>query len=129
MRLTIFSFLILIPLIHFSCSEAEPESFKAGIIQLNEQNEYEEALAKLKKSDNNPEEVHRLKVRTHLAYASYLTHEADHLAMGERMSDALRHYRRVLELDENNTQAITHIELIEGIYDQMGRDIPQGVAE
>ena len=58
-----------------------------------------------------------------------LTHEADHLDMSNRMSDALRHYRRVLELDEHNRQAQAHIETIEGIYRQMGRDIPQGIAE
>lgn len=72
--------------------------------------------------------VYALLVNTHLAYASYLTHEADHLAMGQRMGDALRHFRRVVELDPENSIALTHVELIEGIYAQMGRDVPEGVA-
>ena len=73
--------------------------------------------------------LHGLLVNTHLAYASYLTHEADHLAMGQRMGDALRHFRRAAELDPQNSIALTHIELIEGIYAQMGRDVPEGVAK
>lgn len=72
--------------------------------------------------------LHSLLINTHLAYASYLTHEADHLAMGQRMGDALRHFRRVVELDPENSIALTHVELIEGIYAQMGRDVPEGVA-
>ena len=73
--------------------------------------------------------VKQLRIRVHLAYANYLTHEADHLGMAARMSDALKHYRRVVQLDPDNSQALTHIELIEGIYEQMGRDIPEGIAE
>lgn len=123
-----FLLVILLPLILFACSGQDPEGLETGINRLVEQHEYEEALATLREADDEPQKVHRLKVQTHLAYANYLTHEADHLEMRDRMSDALRHFRRVLELDPDNSQAQTHIELIEGIYRQMGREIPEGVA-
>lgn len=126
-RISVF---LLLTTVIFACSEQEPENFEAHIMQLTQNNEYSEALDLLREAeDRDPDKVHRLKVQTHLAYANYLTHEADHLAMGDRMSDALRHFRRVLELDENNSQARSHIDLIEGIYQQMGRDVPEGVAE
>lgn len=113
-----------------SCSESpEPQSLETRITQHLDQNEYEEALSLLNEADEDTAEVRRLKIRTHLAYATYLTHEADHMDMSERMSNALRHFRRVLELDEHNNRARKNIELIEGIYRQMGRDIPEGVAE
>lgn len=38
---------------------------------------------------------------------------------------ALRQFRQVLELDKNNKKAQSNIALIEGIYKQMGRPVPQ----
>ncbi len=113
----------------YACSEPGPENLEGNVQQLVQQNEYEEALDLLSEADGDSTVISQLKINTHLAYANYLTHEADHLAMGDRMADALRHFRRVLELDETNSRAENHIELIEGIYRQMGRDIPEGVAD
>ena len=126
--LAIFLFL---PLAILSCSEPQPESLEAAVARHLDNNEYESALELLRISDSeaDPSGVKTLRVQVHLAYAHYLTHGADHLAMASRMADALRHYRRVIQLDPGNSQALTHIELIEGIYEQMGRDIPDGVAE
>ncbi len=115
----------------------EPATLEGRVALLLEQNEFEDALQLLSEADahqgsedaGDARGIDELLVEVHLAYANYLTHEADHLAMGMRMGDALRHYRRVLQLDPGNTQALTHIELIEGIYVQMGREIPEGVAE
>jgi DNA-directed RNA polymerase subunit F len=45
------------------------------------------------------------------------------------MPEALRHYRKVVELDPENAQAKAEIEQIEGIYRSLDREIPQGVAE
>ncbi len=119
----------VVPLLIVSCSDPEPQTLEARVASLLEQNEHEPALELLADADDDHPGVEELRVQVHLAYANYLTHEADHLAMGARMATALRHYRRVAELDPGNSQALTHIELIEGIYDQMGRDIPEGVAE
>lgn len=105
------------------------ESLEIQVTQLIDQNEYERALELLRQSDEEPQRVEELKAGTHLAYAHYLTNEADHMEMGKRMPDALRHFRRVLELDEGNTMAQNYIDRIESIYEQMGRDIPEGVAE
>jgi len=133
--LTAFVFLFLIA----SCSEqdsqthkaqtAEPQTLEAQVAALLQQNEHESALELLADAGEDHPGIVELRVQAHLAYANYLTHEADHLAMGARMATALRHYRRVAELEPGNSQALTHIELIEGIYEQMGRDIPEGVAE
>jgi hypothetical protein len=134
---------IILAISAWSCSgqesdtRTEPATMEGRVALLLDQNEFEDALELLaeagtqKEVDVTDDEtgLDELRVRVHLAYANYLTHEADHLAMGARMGDALRHFRRVLELDPGNTQAQSHIELIEGIYEQMGRDIPQGVAE
>lgn len=113
---------------------AKPVTPQERINMMLEKNDYRSALALLstareEREDGDEPDLHELSVQVHLAYANYLTHEADHLAMGARMGNALRHYRRVLALDPGNTLAQTHIELIEGIYEQMGREIPQGIAE
>ncbi len=121
--------LLALPLLAVSCSDPEPQTLEAKVADLMDQNEYEAALEMLAGADDDPARIEALRIQVHLAYANYLTHEADHLAMGARMATALRHFRRVAELDPGNSQAQTHIELIEGIYEQMGRDIPEGVAE
>lgn len=73
-------------------------------------------------------------LRTELLLATHMTH-AWELTHGEvsdqrtRMPAALRHLRRALELDPGNASAVEQIELIEGIYRSLNRDIPDGVAE
>jgi tetratricopeptide (TPR) repeat protein len=121
--------LLTLPLLAVSCSDPEPQTLEARVANLMEQNEYEAALELLADADGDPVRIEAFRIQVHLAYANYLTHEADHLAMGARMATALRHYRRVAALDPDNSQAQTHIELIEGIYEQMGREIPEGIAE
>jgi len=129
--LTIPSFVMVLvfPVLLASCSDPEPQTLETQVAGLLEQNEHEQALELLGDADDDHPGIEGLRVQVHLAYANYLTHEADHLAMGARMATALRHYRRVAELDPGNSQALTHIELIESIYEQMGRDIPEGIAE
>ena len=145
-RIFFYCLILLIPWLVFSCSEAETVPFEEKILMLLDEKKFDEALEHLQTVRVADEEsdisyvdtedpivhaskLNALKIHVHLSYANYLTHEAGHLDMGTRMSDALRHYRRVLQLDENHQMARTHIELIEGIYVQMGRDIPQGAAE
>jgi hypothetical protein len=69
-----------------------------------------------------------LLIATHMTYAWELTHGTVS-DQRNRMPAALRHLRRVLELDPGSTLAREQIDLIEGIYRGMNRDIPAGVAE
>ena len=69
----------------------------------------------------------------HLAYGIWMEYYGIDMSnpssMREMMTGALSHYRRVLELDPSNDKALSEIAQIEGIYKQMGREVPQGVAE
>jgi tetratricopeptide (TPR) repeat protein len=96
---------------------------------LVDRDNYEEALGLLREADENDPQVLQLKRDTHLLYGLWLTYSADTVLMAERMGGALRHYRRVLELDPDNSRARAEIDQIEGIYQQMGRPIPEGVAD
>lgn len=69
------------------------------------------------------------KIAAHYNYGIYLEYYANSKEMRTRMTDALKHFRRVLEIDPDNAEAQAEIEQIEGIYRSMGRDIPQGVAK
>jgi hypothetical protein len=69
-----------------------------------------------------------LLIATHATYAWELTHGTV-TDQRNRMPAALRHLRRVLELDPGNAMALEQIGLIEGIYRSMNRDVPAGVAE
>ena len=43
----------------------------------------------------------------------------------QKYPDALRAFRKAVELDKNNAKAKQSIDMIEGIYKQMGRPVPQ----
>jgi tetratricopeptide (TPR) repeat protein len=99
------------------------------VVYLVELDEYEQALDLLGNADQNDPQVMQLKRDTHLLYGLWLTYSADSVQMSERMGGALRHFRRVMQLDPENSRAQAEIEQIEGIYTQMGRPIPEGVAD
>jgi tetratricopeptide (TPR) repeat protein len=99
------------------------------VVYLVELDEYEHALELLGNADQYDPQVMQLKRDTHLLYGLWLTYSADSVQMSERMGGALRHFRRVLQLDPGNSRAQAEIEQIEGIYTQMGRPIPEGVAD
>jgi tetratricopeptide (TPR) repeat protein len=90
--------------------------------------EFDEAFTVIKSADQNDPTVHELLLATHMSYALKLTY-ASLTDQRTRMPEALRHFRRVLELDPGNEQAKAEIEQIEGIYRSLNREIPQGVAE
>jgi TPR repeat protein len=50
---------------------------------------------------------------------------ADSLGPKEKYPGALKLYREALKVDPNNKEALSNKDLIEGIYKQMGRPIPQ----
>jgi hypothetical protein len=69
-----------------------------------------------------------LLIATHATFAWELTHGTVS-DQRTRMPAALRHLRRIMELDPHNAMALEQIELIEGIYRSMNREVPSGVAE
>ena len=129
MRHLLFSLTICLFLSFSGCAgqEQEPGTLSDQIQQLNMNNEFEEALDILRDSDQDDDTVNQLLMATHMNYALYLTHESD-MGMTERMPSALRHFRRVLELDPGNARAQAEADNIESIYRSLGRDIPEGVA-
>jgi hypothetical protein len=58
-----------------------------------------------------------------LAAANYLTFEAE-LSPKKKYKPALQRYRRVLELDPANAEALKNKKQIEDIYESMGMPIP-----
>lgn len=89
---------------------------------------YTDALGELRGQDESDEQIRELKIAAHMTYALHLTY-GSLTDMRTRMPEALRHYRKVVELDPENAQAKAEIEQIEGIYRSLNREIPQGVAE
>jgi tetratricopeptide (TPR) repeat protein len=88
---------------------------------------FDEAIAVLDKAHTaNPKslEVTKALAGAHLAAAD-ATLSDDSLPPMRKYPAALRGYRKVLELDRTNQKAKDNIALIEGIYKQMGRPIPQ----
>lgn len=73
-----------------------------------------------KKDSNLKKEL----IDKHMAAGNYLMFEAN-LSPKKKYKPALKHYRRVLELDPNNAEAQRNKTQIEEIYTSMGRDIPK----
>lgn len=72
------------------------------------------------KSESNKKEL----VKNCMAAGNYLMFEAP-LPAKEKYRPALKYYRKVLEVDPKNTEALTNKKQIEDIYEQMGMPIPQ----
>lgn len=63
-------------------------------------------------------------IEKHLAAGIYLTYEAN-LSPKEKYGPALKQFKKVLEADPENKEALQNKQQIESIYEQMGRPIPQ----
>jgi tetratricopeptide (TPR) repeat protein len=134
-----FRYLILILLFVVTACSSEktspenapvPEGSLSQQIQfLVDNNRFDEALDKLRKEDASETRIIVMIRDTHLLYGNWLMYHAETIHMTERMPKALRHFRRVLEIDPNNRTARSNIEQIEAIYAQLGRPVPEGVAE
>jgi len=85
-------------------------------------NTADESLAKYNsdKSESNKKDV----VAACVAAANYLMLEAN-LPAREKYRPALKYYRKVLELDPKNEEAMKNKKQIEDIYESMGMPIPQ----
>jgi tetratricopeptide (TPR) repeat protein len=93
-----------------------------------ENDQYDDALNLLRPLDESDQQIKELLIATHMTYGLNLTY-GSLTDQRTRMPEALRQFRRVLELDPSNSSAQAEIDQIEGIYRSMNREIPQGVAE
>jgi len=72
---------------------------------------------------NSSEENKKICIEKHMAAANYLMFEAN-LSPKKKYPPALRRYRRVLQLDPANKEALENKNEIEDIYRSMGMSIP-----
>ena len=88
---------------------------------------YEEALAildPLHKANAKDAEVNKALAETHLKYGDSFMYN-ENLPPRQKYRPALKQYREVLVYDPANKDAKSKVDLIEGIYKQMGMPIPQ----
>lgn len=95
-------------------SDTDLASFKTG---------YDSAKAAYTK-DSKDAKVKSAYVTATVKYATG-TMLADSLTPREKYAGALRLYREALKVDPTNKEALNNKELIEGIYKQMGRPVPE----
>ncbi|MBI5403933.1 MAG: hypothetical protein HY959_11075 [Ignavibacteriae bacterium] len=85
---------------------------------VKEANDFESTFKK-----SSSEENKKSLVEKHMAAGVYLMYQAN-LNPKKKYGPALKHFKRVLELDPNNKEAISNKMQIEDIYNSMGRPIP-----
>jgi len=129
------TFFVLILLIASCSSEPATESTAQapatlrGVVELAiEQDRYEDALTALAAADSTAPERTDLLFAAHLTYGRWIMNNQNTQQMGQTMPQALRHLRRAQQLFPGEPQSLELINLIEGIYKQMNRPIPEGVA-
>ena len=105
-----------------------PADLRGQVEQAITQDRFEDALALLAPVDSTSAERTELLYATHLTYGLFIMNNQNTQQMGKTMPQALRHLRRALELNPASEDARANIALIEGIYTQMGRPIPEGSA-
>lgn len=103
-------------------------SFREQVEWHIQYDQYEQAFAVVRLADPQAGETRELLLATHMTYALHLTY-GSLTDMRTRMPEALRHFRRVVQMDPGNERALAEIRQIEGIYQSLNRDIPQGIAE
>jgi hypothetical protein len=129
------TFFVLILLIASCSSEpatettAEAPADLRAVVELAiEQDRYEDALTALAAADSTAPERTDLLFAAHLTYGRWIMNNQNTQQMGQTMPQALRHLRRAQQLFPGEPQSLELINLIEGIYKQMNRPIPEGVA-
>jgi len=85
--------------------------------------EADEADAKYKKTKSEADKKDA--IIKQMQAANYLMNQAESISQKVKYRSALKRYRRVLELDPNNEEAKGNKKIIEDIYTQMGRPIPE----
>jgi hypothetical protein len=118
---------VLCLLLVASCGEkkADPSKIEeAGKFVTNK--DFEKGIAMLDemgKSSPHDELLKKAQVIAHIKYGNYLMYESP-LPPKEKYPSALRQYRMAAAIEPTNAEAKQNINLIEGIYSQMGRTIP-----
>ncbi len=118
---------VLCLLLVASCGEkkADPSKIEeAGKLVTNK--DFEKGIAmfdEMGKSSPNDELLKKAQVIAHIKYGNYLMYEST-LPPKEKYPSALRQYRMAAAIEPTNAEAKQNISLIEGIYNQMGRTIP-----
>jgi len=119
---------ILLLLFAAGCGEKKADPAKIDeAAKLIANKDFEKGIAMiddLGNSSPSDEMVKKARIDAHLKYASYFMYEST-LPPKEKYPSALRQYRLVATIDPANEEAKQNINLIEGIYNQMGRPIPQ----
>ena len=85
---------------------------------------YDEAIALLEKADQKQPATTKGLVQAHMAKADFFMTN-DQVAPRIKYTTALHEYRKVLVYDKANKKALDNVKLIEDIYKQMGRPVPQ----
>lgn len=73
---------------------------------------------------SNTDENKQTLIEKNMAAGNYLMFQAN-LNPKKKYGPALKHFKRVLELDPKNQEAMNNRMQIEDIYNSMGRDIPK----
>lgn len=116
------------PAVEPQAVDEAPTSLR-GIVELAiEQDRYEDALTALAAADSTVAERKELLFAAHLTYGRWIMNNQNTQQMGQTMPQALRHLRRAQQLFPGEPQSQELINLIEGIYGQLKRPIPEGVA-
>jgi hypothetical protein len=85
---------------------------------MKEANDFEDIYKKSSSKENKTALVDK-----HMAAGVYLMYQAN-LNPKKKYGPALKHFKRVLELDPSNKEAMNNKMQIEDIYNSMGRPIP-----
>jgi tetratricopeptide (TPR) repeat protein len=102
-------------------NSGEELNYKVDQAAMRYSKEADDAEAKYKKSKSDTDKY--FCIEKQLAAANYLMFEAD-MNPKDKYKPALTRYRRVLELDPNNQEAMVNKSQIEDIYKSMGKPIP-----
>jgi hypothetical protein len=124
----LLAFSILSLLFAAGCGEKKADPAKIDeATRLIANKDFEKGIAMiddLGKSSPSDELVKKAQIDAHLKYANYFMYEST-LPPKEKYPSALRQYRLVATIDPANDEAKQNINLIESIYNQMGRPVPQ----
>ncbi len=118
---------VLCLLLVASCGEkkADPSKIEEAA-KLVTNKDFEKGIAMfddMRKSSPNDELLKKAQVIAHIKYGNYLMYDST-LPPKEKYPSALRQYRMAAAIEPTNAEAKQNINLIEGIYNQMGRTVP-----
>jgi tetratricopeptide (TPR) repeat protein len=103
-------------------TESGSEKNSGDMMAVTLQNLAEDAEVQFQK--NQSQDDKEVLIEAHLKAGNYLMFEAD-LPAKQKYRPALKHFRRVIELDPGNQVAAANKKQIEDIYESMGMPIPQ----